>query len=99
MGQLKFNLANADGIYLHDTPKKELFAQDQRNLSNGCVRLEDAPRFARWLLGNELPGCGRARAARTGPDGRRAGDDRLPRLAGADAACRAAVRNSLRLLR
>lgn len=55
MGQLKFNLANADGIYLHDTPKKELFAQDQRNLSNGCVRLEDAPRFARWLLGNEPP--------------------------------------------
>jgi murein L,D-transpeptidase YcbB/YkuD len=55
MGQLKFNLANADGIYLHDTPKKELFAQDQRNLSNGCVRLEDAPRFARWLLGAEPP--------------------------------------------
>jgi murein L,D-transpeptidase YcbB/YkuD len=55
MGQLKFNLANADGIYLHDTPKKELFAQDQRNLSNGCVRLEDAPRFARWLLGNDPP--------------------------------------------
>jgi murein L,D-transpeptidase YcbB/YkuD len=55
MGQLKFNLANADGIYLHDTPKKELFAQDQRNLSNGCVRLEDAPRLARWLLGQDPP--------------------------------------------
>ena len=55
MGQLKFNLASAEGIYLHDTPKKELFAQDQRNLSNGCVRLEDAPRFARWLLGNDPP--------------------------------------------
>ena len=55
MGQMKFNLANADGIYLHDTPKKELFAQAERNLSNGCVRLEDAPRFARWLLGNDPP--------------------------------------------
>ena len=55
MGQLKFNLANADGIYLHDTPKKELFAQDQRNLSNGCVRLEDAQRLARWLLGSDPP--------------------------------------------
>ena len=53
MGQMKFDLANADGIYLHDTPKKELFAQDQRALSNGCVRLEDAPRLARWLLGTE----------------------------------------------
>ena len=53
MGQMKFDLANAQGIYLHDTPKKELFAKDERNLSNGCVRLEDAPRFARWLLGKE----------------------------------------------
>ena len=55
MGQIKFGLAHGDGIYLHDTPKKELFAQADRNLSNGCVRLEDAPRLARWLLGNEPP--------------------------------------------
>ena len=53
MGQMKFNLANAQGIYLHDTPKKELFAKEDRNLSNGCVRLEDAPRLARWLLGDD----------------------------------------------
>ena len=55
MGQIKFSLAHANGIYLHDTPKKELFALAQRNLSNGCVRLEDAPRFARWLLGEDPP--------------------------------------------
>ena len=53
MGQMKFDLPQSDGIYLHDTPKKELFAQADRNLSNGCVRLEDAPRLARWLLGKE----------------------------------------------
>ena len=53
MGQMKFDVANGNGIYLHDTPKKELFAKAERNLSNGCVRLEDAPRFARWLLGKE----------------------------------------------
>ena len=53
MGQIKFPLAHGDGIYLHDTPKKELFAQAERKLSNGCVRLEDAPRFARWLLRSE----------------------------------------------
>lgn len=51
MGRMKFGFGNAAGIYLHDTPKKELFSQDQRDLSNGCVRLEDAPRLARWLLG------------------------------------------------
>jgi len=55
MGQMKFSLADGNGIYLHDTPKKELFALAERNLSNGCVRLEDAPRFARWLLGDDPP--------------------------------------------
>jgi murein L,D-transpeptidase YcbB/YkuD len=55
MGRMKFSLADANGIFLHDTPKKELFALAQRNLSNGCVRLEDAPRFARWLLRSDPP--------------------------------------------
>ena len=55
LGNFKFELSGGDGIYLHDTPKKELFAQDQRELSHGCVRLEDAPRFARWLLGSDPP--------------------------------------------
>jgi murein L,D-transpeptidase YcbB/YkuD len=55
LGHFKFDLPNGDGIYLHDTPKKELFTQDERNLSHGCVRLEDAPRLARWLLGKDPP--------------------------------------------
>jgi murein L,D-transpeptidase YcbB/YkuD len=55
LGHFKFDLPHGDGIYLHDTPKKELFAQDQRDLSHGCVRLEDAPRLARWLLGKDPP--------------------------------------------
>ena len=33
----------------------QLFAQDTRNLSHGCVRLEDAERLARWLLGKDPP--------------------------------------------
>ena len=53
MGQMKFAFANDDGIFLHDTPRKELFDEAQRMLSAGCVRLEDAPRFARWLLGRD----------------------------------------------
>jgi len=55
LGHFKFDLPNGDGIYLHDTPRKELFAQDNRDLSHGCVRLEDAPRLARWLLGKDPP--------------------------------------------
>jgi murein L,D-transpeptidase YcbB/YkuD len=55
LGHYKFDLPHGDGIYLHDTPRKELFAQDTRNLSHGCVRLEDAPRLARWLLRKDPP--------------------------------------------
>ena len=51
MGQIKFGFANNDGIFLHDTPRKELFGEEERNISNGCVRLEDADRLASWLLG------------------------------------------------
>jgi murein L,D-transpeptidase YcbB/YkuD len=55
LGHFKFDLPNGDGIYLHDTPKKELFALEARILSHGCVRLEDAQRLARWLLGKDPP--------------------------------------------
>lgn len=53
MGQVKFGFGNKDGIFLHDTPKKELFSEADRRLSNGCVRLEDAARLARWMLGRD----------------------------------------------
>jgi len=53
MGMLKFPFPNPEDIYLHDTPSKALFAKDQRNLSNGCVRVEDAKRLGRWLLGQD----------------------------------------------
>lgn len=55
LGHFKFDLPHGDGIYLHDTPRKELFAGDDRSLSHGCVRLEDAARLARWLLGKDPP--------------------------------------------
>jgi murein L,D-transpeptidase YcbB/YkuD len=53
MGKMKFNFANPEGIYLHDTPTKVYFTQHNRALSNGCIRLEDAKRLGRWLLGRE----------------------------------------------
>ena len=55
LGLFKFDIPYSDGIYLHDTPRKELFAQDDRSLSHGCVRLEDAQKLARWLLGTDPP--------------------------------------------
>ncbi|MGF7149854.1 murein L,D-transpeptidase YcbB/YkuD [Sphingomonas zeicaulis] len=53
MGKLKFSFANGADIFLHDTPSKGLFAKPDRYLSNGCIRLEDARRFGRWLLQKE----------------------------------------------
>jgi murein L,D-transpeptidase YcbB/YkuD len=53
MGKMKFPFPNGEDIFLHDTPAREHFAKAQRTISNGCVRLEDAKRFARWLLGRE----------------------------------------------
>lgn len=53
MGKMKFNFANPEGIYLHDTPTKNYFALSNRTLSNGCIRLEDAKRLGRWLLGRD----------------------------------------------
>jgi len=51
MGEMKFEMPNDYGIYLHDTPHKELFAEDERHLSNGCIRLSDYRRFAGWVFG------------------------------------------------
>lgn len=50
MGHIKFGFPNDYDIYLHDTPSKDLFAQDDRSLSHGCIRLEDAERLGRWLM-------------------------------------------------
>jgi len=51
MGRIKIGFPNSSDIYLHDTPNKDLFAQDDRTLSHGCIRLEDAARLGRWLMG------------------------------------------------
>jgi len=54
MGKMKFMFPNALGVYLHDTPEKDLLRKTERQFSSGCVRLEDAPRLARWLFGKPL---------------------------------------------
>ena len=58
MGQMKFMFPNDLGVYLHDTPNRELFEESDRRRSGGCVRLEDAPRLARWLFGGAVPQAG-----------------------------------------
>jgi len=58
MGRMKFMFPNPQGVYLHDTPDRELLNEAARLFSGGCVRLEDAPRLANWLYGRPLDPSG-----------------------------------------
>jgi murein L,D-transpeptidase YcbB/YkuD len=55
MGKVKFEFPNPQGIYLHDTPAKQLMSRDARQLSHGCIRMEDAALMHRWLMGEPFP--------------------------------------------
>ncbi len=46
LGMMKLDMPNPHAIFLHDTPQRGLFAQDQRALSHGCVRTERALELA-----------------------------------------------------
>jgi L,D-transpeptidase YcbB len=49
LGLVKFDMKNDHAIYLHDTPAKALFAQNDRHHSHGCVRVHDALGFAQLI--------------------------------------------------
>jgi len=55
MGMMKFMLPNYFGIYLHDSPEKEHFTKNELWISNGCVRVEDYKRLAKFLFDGIVP--------------------------------------------
>ncbi len=50
LGDIKFILPNRDNIYLHHTPSTGLFERDRRDLSHGCVRVEEPVALAKFVL-------------------------------------------------
>ena len=52
LGRYKFHFQNNLNIYLHDTPDKTLFAESNRALSSGCVRIEKIQELAEWFATN-----------------------------------------------
>ena len=52
LGIIKLDFDNPYGIYLHDTPQKELFALNNRFFSHGCMRMEKPIEMAKYLLKN-----------------------------------------------
>ncbi len=53
LGKVKFIFPNTNSIYLHDTPAKELFNEDRRAFSHGCIRVESPKKLALAVLKND----------------------------------------------
>lgn len=50
LGSLRLFMPNKEQVFMHDTPRKDLFDKSFRFLSHGCVRVEGVYRLAAWLL-------------------------------------------------
>jgi len=50
LGVVKFSMTNGEAIYLHDTGDRQLFVEENRLLSSGCVRVEQPMELAEYLL-------------------------------------------------
>jgi murein L,D-transpeptidase YcbB/YkuD len=58
LGSIRINFPSKDGVYMHDTPLKNLFGEDMRFHSSGCVRVQNVRELVNWLL-METPGWSR----------------------------------------
>jgi murein L,D-transpeptidase YcbB/YkuD len=58
LGTIRINFPNPHQVYMHDTPLKNLFGEDMRFHSSGCVRVQNVHELVVWLLA-ETPGWSR----------------------------------------
>ena len=59
LGRLKFVFPNPYDVYLHDTPARQLFGEEERTFSHGCIRVQDPVGLAALILAGD--GWGRER--------------------------------------
>jgi len=52
LGLVKIIFPNPDNVYLHGTDAPELFSQDIRDFSHGCIRVEKPADLVAWVLRN-----------------------------------------------
>jgi murein L,D-transpeptidase YcbB/YkuD len=50
LGQVRINIANQYGVYMHDTPYKSVFGSEYRFDSSGCARVQDVRELCAWIL-------------------------------------------------
>ena len=53
LGKVKFLFPNDESVYMHDTPRKDLFRAPVRAYSHGCMRVQEPLDFAWFLLSRE----------------------------------------------
>ena len=70
MGTVRINMPNPNSTYMHDTPFKNLFGQDFRFHSSGCVRIQNIREILVWLA-KETPGWDRAQIEQAQRSGQR----------------------------
>ena len=56
LGHIRFNFFNRLTVFQHDTPDQYLFAHVVRAESHGCMRVQDAPKYAEVLASIANPG-------------------------------------------
>jgi murein L,D-transpeptidase YcbB/YkuD len=50
LGSIRINFPSTHQVYMHDTPQKNLFGEDFRFHSSGCVRVQNVRELVTWLL-------------------------------------------------
>lgn len=50
LGAIRINFPSPHGVYMHDTPLKNIFGEDFRFHSSGCVRVQNVRELVAWLL-------------------------------------------------
>ena len=53
MATAKIEFKSPFGIYLHDTPEKQMFNFNNRFFSSGCIRIQNMPGLVNWVLNGQ----------------------------------------------
>jgi L,D-transpeptidase YcbB len=59
LGSIRIDFPSVNGVYMHDTPSKNLFGEDFRFASSGCMRVQNVRELVYWILA-ESPGWSKA---------------------------------------
>src|ERR1700676_3643715 len=70
LGSIRINFPSPYGVYMHDTPLKNLFGDDFRFHSSGCMRVQNVRQLVAWLL-DEIKGWSAAEIDRVIKSGER----------------------------